>query len=164
MWSSENPAPAGAPPISTQVPRMPTESAACRTTSMTPVHSRLASAGPSQISCTAATGSTPAATSIVSVAPSSRASRSRDASRSTATIVVAPVSRAAITAESPTAPAPNTTTEEPTGGRSALSTAPAPVPIPQARGPRIATGASAATGTSDEAGQIEYVANEDWPK
>ncbi len=71
------------------------------------MQSRLKSAGPPQISCTDATGSTPAAdTSIVSVAPSSRASDSRDASRSTAMIDVAGVSRAAITAESPTAPAP----------------------------------------------------------
>ena len=43
---------------------------------------------------------------MVSVAPSERASDSRDASRSTAMIDVAAVSRAAITAESPTAPAP----------------------------------------------------------
>ena len=65
------------------------------------------SAGPPQISCTAATGSVPATdTSIVSVAPSERASASRDGSRSTAIMDVAPVSRAAITADSPTAPAP----------------------------------------------------------
>jgi Zn-dependent alcohol dehydrogenase len=48
----------------------------------------------------------PAGSSIVSVAPSSLARASRDASRSTAMMWVAAVSRAAITAESPTAPAP----------------------------------------------------------
>jgi hypothetical protein len=107
MWSRENDAPAGAPPISVTVPRMPTESAACRSTETLPVHSRLKSAGPPQISWVAATGSAPGDdTSIVSVAPSSRARDRRDASRSTAMISVAPVSRAAITAESPTAPAP----------------------------------------------------------
>src|SRR5215472_11647894 len=36
--------------------------------------------------------------------------------------------------------------------------------MPQASGPRISTGASAATGTSDEAAHSEYVANEDCPK
>jgi len=104
--SSENDAPAGAPPISATVPRMPTDAAACWSTATTPAQSMLKSAGPPQISCTAATGSAPPDTSMVSVAPSSRASESRDASRSTAMIEVAPVSRAAITADSPTAPAP----------------------------------------------------------
>ena len=85
MWSSENDAPAGAPPISATVPRMPTEAAACCSTATFPAQSMAKSAGPPQISCTAATGSAPGAdTSIVSVAPSSRASASRDASRSTA--------------------------------------------------------------------------------
>ena len=65
------------------------------------------SAGPPQISWTEATGSVAGPdTLIVSVAPSSRASRSREGTRSTAMMVVAPVSRAAITAASPTAPAP----------------------------------------------------------
>src|SRR5215472_18420453 len=54
--------------------------------------------------------------------------------------------------------------EEPTPGRSAFSTAPAPVEIPHASGPRISTGASAGTGTSALAAHTEYVANEDWPK
>src|SRR3984957_20212217 len=86
---------------------MPTESAACRSTETLPVQSRLKSAGPPQMSWTDATGSTPGAdTSIVSVAPNSRASASRDASRSTAMIEDAGDSRAAITAESPTGPGP----------------------------------------------------------
>jgi hypothetical protein len=144
---------------------MPTESAACRSTSTLPVQSRLKSAGPAQISCTAATGSAPGAdTSIVSVAPSSRASDSRDATRSTAMIDVAGVSRAAITAESPTAPAPYITTDDPAPGRSAFSTAPAPVEIPQASGPSSATSADGSTTTSARAAQTEYDANDDWPK
>src|SRR6185437_13123098 len=65
----ENDAPAGAPPISATVPRMPTESAACRSTLTLPAQSMAKSAGPPQISWTAATGSATAPTSMVSVAP-----------------------------------------------------------------------------------------------
>ena len=68
--SSENDAPAGAPPISATVPRMPTDAAACCSTATTPAQSMLKSAGPPQISCTAATGSG---------RPTRRSSRSRRA-------------------------------------------------------------------------------------
>src|SRR6185437_16551479 len=54
--------------------------------------------------------------------------------------------------------------EDPVKGRSALSTAPAPVEIPQARGPRMDTSTSAPTGTRAFAAQIEYDANDDCPK
>src|SRR6201996_8403886 len=164
-WSRENDAPAGAPPIRATVPRIPTESAACRSTLTSPAQSKLRSAGPPQISCTAATGSTSGEdTLIVSVAPSSAASASRETSLSTAMMCVAAVSRAAMIADSPTAPDPYTTIDDPAKGRSALSTAPAPVEIPQARGPSSDTSTSAGTGTRALAAQIEYDANDDWPK
>src|SRR6516165_12820720 len=54
--------------------------------------------------------------------------------------------------------------EDPVHGRSTFSTAPAPVEIPHASGPRGSIGASGATGTSAFAAHTEYVANEDWPK
>jgi hypothetical protein len=52
-------------------------------------------------------------------------------------IVVAPASRAAITAQSPTEPAPKTATDEPGGTRRTSSTVPAPVWTPQASGPAM---------------------------
>jgi hypothetical protein len=84
---------------------MPTESIVCRSTEITPVQSSAASAGPPQMSVTAPTGSVSVA-STVWVAPRSEASRSRAGCRSTAMIVVAGEHRAAITAASPTVPAP----------------------------------------------------------
>ena len=68
------------------------------------MHSSAKSAGPPQISLTASTGFSRAST--VWVAPSSFANLSRPGWRSIATIVVAPVHCAAITAASPTEPAP----------------------------------------------------------
>ena len=129
---------------------MPTLSAACRTTDITPVHSSAKSAGPPQMRCTSATGSVSRAL-IVWVAPSSSASLRRLSWRSTAMIVVAGVSRAASTAERPTAPAPYTTMLAPGPGRQVLSTAPAPVETPQASGPSSSSGASCGTTTSASA-------------
>src|SRR3977135_3359022 len=54
--------------------------------------------------------------------------------------------------------------DDPAKGRSALSTAPAPVEIPQASGPRMETSVSSGTFTRALAAQIEYDANDDWPK
>ena len=79
------------------------------------------------------------------VAPNSRASSSRDARRLTAMIVVAPASRAAMIAQRPTDPAPNTAIEEPGGTRSTSRTVPAPVCTPHASGP--ATRRSTSSGT-----------------
>ena len=56
------------------------------------------------------------------------------------------------------------TSDEPAPGRSAFSTAPAPVEIPQASGPSSVTSADGSTTTKALAEQIEYDANDDWPK
>ncbi len=61
-------------------------------------------------------------------------------------MVVHPVTRAAITAASPTAPAPVTAIEEPAGGRSSFRTDPAPVFTPQPSGARASSGTDAGTG------------------
>ena len=126
------------------------------------MHSRLKSARPPQISFTASTGFSRASTTCV--APSSCASFSLFSWRSIATIVVAPVHRAAMIAARPTEPVPYTTTLDPSPGRSTFRIAPAPVPIPQASGPRSSSGRSSATGTSAFARTIECVAKADWPK
>ena len=57
-------------------------------------------------------------------------------------IVVHPIAAAAITAESPTEPAPKIAIDAPACGFSALSTAPAPVEMPQPSGPIISSGTS----------------------
>jgi hypothetical protein len=56
------------------------------------------------------------------------------------------------------------TTDDPAPGRSAFSTAPAPVEIPHASGPSSATSADGSTATRALAAQIEYEANDDCPK
>src|ERR1700722_4408712 len=56
------------------------------------------------------------------------------------------------------------TTDAPAPGRSAFSTAPAPVEIPHASGPSSSTSADGSTTTSARAAQIEYDANDDCPK
>ena len=61
----------------------------------------------------------------------------------------APTMRAAITAERPTPPAPNTARLEPAGGASALSTVPVPVWMPQPSGAASSNGMSA--GQHDDA-------------
>ncbi len=98
------------------------------------------------------------------VAPSSRASSSRDARRSTATIVVQPAIAAAITADSPTAPAPKTARLLPAGGRKTFSTAPAPVWIPQPNGAAISNGIDSSSATMFRSRATECVAKLDWPK
>src|ERR1700722_13670539 len=56
------------------------------------------------------------------------------------------------------------TTDDPAPGRSAFSTAPAPVDIPHASGPSSSTSAAGSTTTSARAEQIEYDANDGCPK
>ncbi len=76
------------------------------------------------------------------VAPSSRAFASRGGTRSTATMVVQPDRRAAMIAAKPTEPAPKTAMLLPAGGRSELSTEPAPVWMPQPNGATTSNGMS----------------------
>jgi hypothetical protein len=129
-----------------------------------PVHSSVKSTpSPPVSSRRASTGSVTVA-SMVSVAPNSVASDSRDGTRSMATIRVQPRSRAASSADRPTAPVPKIAMLEPAGGASALNTAPAPVDSPQARGPSSSMGASGATLTTLRSHVITRVANDDWPK
>ena len=64
----------------------------------------------------------------------------------------------------PTAPVPKTATAEPGLGWSTLSTAPAPVMMPQPRGPRISSGASSGTLTTPWAGAFVCSAKADCPK
>jgi hypothetical protein len=84
----------------------------------------------------------------VAVAPSSAASWRRLATGSTATIVPTPEAKAAITADSPTPPAPNTTSDDSGGGASTFSTVPAPVCTPQPSGAATARSISSPTTTT----------------
>ena len=63
-------------------------------------------------------------------------------------IVVAPASRAAMTAQRPTEPAPKTATDEPGGTRRTSRTVPAPVCTPQASGPAMRRSTSSGTFTT----------------
>ncbi len=98
------------------------------------------------------------------VAPSLRARSSRWGRTSTATIRWAGVRAAAITAESPTAPAPATTTVLPGPGLSTFHTAPTPVCTPQPSGARISSGEPTSTLTTLRSSATAWRANEDWPK
>lgn len=88
------------------------------------------------------------------VAPNSRAASSRLAIRSIAMMVVHPVTCAASSAADPTAPAPKIAKDDPAGGARELSTAPAPVWMPQPSGPRISSGTSASTRTTEPDGYV----------
>ena len=81
-----------------------------------------------------------------------------------ATMRVQPRSRAASSADRPTAPVPKIAMLDPAGGASALNTAPAPVERPQASGPSSSIGASSATLTTLRSHVIARVANDDCPK
>ena len=70
-------------------------------------------------------------------------------------MLVAPVSRAAMIADSPTAPVPKIAMTDPASGRSALRMAPAPVARPQPSGPNSSIGASSATFTTARSVVIE---------
>jgi hypothetical protein len=101
---------------------------------------------------------------IVSVAPNSVARDRRDSTLSMAMMRVHPRSRAANSAERPTAPVPKMAMLVPAAGDSALNTAPAPVEMPQARGPSSSTGASSATLTTLRSHVVARVEKDDWPK
>src|ERR1700757_1474609 len=75
-----------------------------------------------------------------------------------------PRAAAAITAESPTEPAPVTSSEEPRGQFSELSTAPAPVWMPHPSGPASSSGRLPGILTTFASCARAWVANEDWPK
>src|SRR5258708_23210619 len=100
----------------------------------------------------------------MSVAPNWRANSNRDGFRSTAMTVEQPANFAAITAEIPTDPAPKTTRAVPAFGLRLLRTAPAPVWMPQPKGPRSASVSfdnSPSTLTTFRSVTIECLANED---
>lgn len=71
---------------------------------------------------------------------------------------------AAITAASPTGPAPNTTRLLPGGAANTPSTAPAPVCSPQPSGPSSSSGASSRTFTTLRRWATTWSPKEDWPK
>ena len=72
---------------------------------------------------------------------------------------------AAISADSPTAPTPNTANASPGCGCIVLSTAPAPVCPLQASGPSRSSGASLRTFTAKRSLAMAWVANDDcWKK
>ncbi len=116
----------------------------CASTSGRPVDSSAKFAPPPVIPRTASTTST-SRLLITCVAPSSLASSSRDVTTSMAMMVVAPATRAAITALRPTAPAPKLAKLLPAVTLSELITAPAPVWMPQPSGPSSSIGASSGT-------------------
>src|SRR5690606_32047623 len=70
----------------------------------------------------------------------------------------------AITALSPTAPPPKAAKLSPAPTRKALSTAPAPVCIPQPNGPSMSSGASLETFTTFFSFASAYTPNDDCPK
>jgi hypothetical protein len=98
------------------------------------------------------------------VAPSSRARSSRLSLMSMAMIVAAPTALAAMMALRPTAPVPEIATLLPARTRSAFMTAPAPVMMPQPRGPSRSRGASLETFAVFRSRAIACVAKDDWPK
>ena len=146
-----------------QVPRGASASTALRITEARPVVSR-AKSDPRPVNAMISAVASALDESIVCVAPSSSATASRLASISTPMIVVAPTTFAAMMAESPTDPVPKTANEAPAGMASALITAPAPVWIPQAKGPSSSSGTSVGTLTTLRSWQRACVANDDWPK
>src|SRR5579859_1723303 len=106
----------------------------------------------------------PSAGSIAWVAPRESASSRRAAAGSATMRVARPREAAAITAESPTEPAPVTSSEEPGGQSSELSTAPAPVWMPHPSGPASSSGRPPGILTTLASYTRAWVANEDWPK
>ena len=75
-----------------------------------------------------------------------------------------PTMRAAITAERPTPPTPNTARLEPAGGASALSTVPVPVWIPQPSGAASSNGMSRGSTTTLRAETTATLEKLDCPK
>ncbi len=71
---------------------------------------------------------------------------------------------AAMMALRPTEPAPNTASDWPCPTFSELSTAPAPVWMPQPMGARRSSGMSSGARIAWRASQMAWVAKEDWPK
>ena len=69
-----------------------------------------------------------------------------------------------MTAERPTAPVPKTAMLLPAGARSALSTAPAPVWMPQPNGAATSSGIESGSLTTLRSPATECVAKLDWPK
>ena len=69
-----------------------------------------------------------------------------------------------MTAESPTAPVPNTASELPAWGRITFSTAPAPVWIPQPNGAASSKSAKSGSLTTLRSVATEWVAKLDCPK
>ncbi|MET0931416.1 MAG: hypothetical protein ABWX74_17990 [Aeromicrobium sp.] len=83
---------------------------------------------------------------------------------SSAMIVVAPATLAAMMAERPTAPVSLTMMLDPADTWSESRTVPAPVWMPQPRGPTSSIGTSVGILTALRELMIAWVANEDWPK
>src|SRR5699024_12857322 len=79
-------------------------------------------------------------------------------------MVVAGVLRAAMMADKPTAPAPMTTIDSPGSGFAVLNTAPAPVVMQQASGPRSVRSMPLSTLTTALTRDKDRVAIEDRPK
>lgn len=80
---------------------------------------------------------------------------------STAMMREQPATTAAMTALSPTAPAPNTAMVLPSSGEREFSTPPAPVWMPQPSGPNSSSGTDGSTLTTLRSVATAYVANED---
>ena len=79
-------------------------------------------------------------------------------------IVAQPTACAAMTADMPTPPVPNTAIDEPAGGHSVFMTAPAPVRTPQPRGAATSNGRSSGMRTTLRSEATARVAKLDWPK
>src|ERR1035441_2535536 len=96
------------------------------------------------------------------VAPNSQASFRRRLLMSTAMIVLALTMRAAITAASPTEPAPKTAMLDPARTASEFITVPAPVCRPQPNGASNSSGSDIGTFTRLHTVARAWVANDDW--
>jgi hypothetical protein len=79
-------------------------------------------------------------------------------------IVVAPATAAAMIADMPTVPVPNTATLAPAGGRMTFRIAPAPVCMPHPNGAATSSGTSSASLTTLRSVATAWVAKLDWPK
>ena len=147
-----------------QVPSRARQSMASRKVCSAPAVSTENCAPPS-VRATMRSTTSPSRASRACVAPNSRASARRAGSTSTAMIGAQPASLAAITADRPTDPTPNTARLDPAGQARVLNTAPAPVWMPQPSGPASSSGSASGMRSTLRSVASAWVAKEDcWKK
>ena len=115
--------PNGIMPMIVAVPPWRRQANDCSAVCFRPMHSN-AYCTPPPVSCRICSTASPADASTTSVAPNTRARSNLNGSRSTAITRAAPASTAALIADSPMPPAPNTATVDPGSTFAVWTTAP----------------------------------------